>query len=199
VAPLVGVVLSYATLFAGMSGAGATAGTALRATPAGRQGAVMDVADVGADVCAAGDAACEAPAAPDAADAIYATPAEVDCRALGLPGAGAAVSRAELDLVAGACSPPVLDFHYRVSRAPESERPSGALRPQHARRARHRDPTCAGLPVDRGTPLSILSVQPMAVYALPALFPPSPARGAFASMTETPSRNLEPLDRPPRA
>jgi hypothetical protein len=185
---LMGVVLSsYVTLVAGIHGVGSAA-------------------DSGVDLCAIGEAACEAPSDAAAATdepAVYATPAEVDCQALGISAAAGAsavgVSRSNLELVDGACSPPVLDFHYRVSRVAESERPNGALRPQRARRAGRTESAYTGLPIEHGSPISLLSLQPIAMYALPGLCPPAHQLVTFQSILAAPSRSLEPLDRPPRA
>lgn len=178
---LVGVVFSYATFAAGASAGGVTAPD--------------DIA-----LCwAAGGPSCETPAV-DQAGGDYATPAQVDCPAVGA--ARDAQSRIEAGptFVKPAfwdCSPPVLDFHYRVSRAPESERPNGALRPQRARRG---SPVaaCTGLPAERGSPLSLGTVQPAAMYALLSLIPPSSTAAHLFGGENRLTRALEPLDRPPR-
>lgn len=183
---LVGVVLSYATAMVGAPGA---------------------VVVANEPVCpVTGGPACEAPA-PNADDLAldYATPAEVDCPAPA--GRAAKLTEAHPAFAAVAfappgfadCSPPALDFHYRVSRAPESERPNGALRPQRARRSGPAVTACTGLPLEHGTPLSIGSVQPAAMYALLTLLPPTAASVRFGATESRPSRALEPLDRPPRA
>jgi len=96
------------------------------------------------------------------------------------------------------CSLPVLDFYYRISRSPESERPTGALRPQRARRTTHAEAACTGLPPEHGTPLSTSTLQPVAVYALLALTPPTARAQAIVPWAQTSFRVLEPLDRPPR-
>jgi hypothetical protein len=183
---LLGVVLSYATSMVGAPGAAVAANE---------------------PVCpVTGGSACEAPA-PTADDLAldYATPAEVDCPAP--QGRTARLAEAHPAFAAAAfapggfadCSPPVLDFHYRVSRVPESERPNGALRPQRARRNGPAVAACTGLPLERGTPLSTGSVQPAAMYALLTMLPPTGASIGFGATEDRPSRALEPLDRPPRA
>jgi hypothetical protein len=194
---LVGIVLSYATLVAGMPGVGA----ALDAADADR---------TNVSLCALGEMACEAPSATDELD-VYATPAEVDCRALQLqglertgPGAvssgvASAEAPSDRDPATSACNPLVLDFRYRVSRVAESEKPNGALRPQRARRAGRLESTCTGLPLEQGSPVSPLSMQPIAMYALAGLAPPVPRLTAFEAIAPMPTRGLEPLERPPRA
>lgn len=185
---LVGVVLSYATVAAGAPSAG---------------WAAFD------DICIAGGPACDAPVAADVGDSVYATPAEIDCPAPAgahrltdgtIDGTSAAQGQAVDDgqPASGACSLPVLDFRYRVSRLPESERPSGAFQPQRARR-NQRTAACTGLPPERGTQLSNGLAQPAAIYAALQLIPP-PSEGTDprASAGRV-TRVLEPLDKPPRA
>jgi hypothetical protein len=179
---LVGVVLSYATVAAGVPSAGPAA---------------FD------DICITGGPACEAPAAGDGDEIVYATPAEIDCPA---PRGAHLANRPTIDpaggddgqLAMGACSLPVLDFRYRVSRLPESERPSGALQPQRGRRTT-RSASCTGLPPERGTQPSTGTIQPAAMYAALQLIPPPSAATRPAASSERASRTLEPLDRPPRA
>jgi hypothetical protein len=190
---LVGVVLSYATVAA--SGPGAAA---------------ID------DVCAgaAGGPACEAPATD--LEETYATPLEIDCPAGQLPQPAGDRLQARQDFAPTGfiqptfvqptfvdpsfvgCSPPVLDFHYRVSRVPESERPNGALRPQRARRNGPAVAACTGLPLERETQLSGGAAQPAAMYATLTLLPPASATARFGATEDRSSRMLEPLDRPPR-
>ena len=151
------------------------------------------------DLCALGGPAC---AAPEEAGTLreYATPVEVDCPAAADARRAPRVASAfGLEPVGGDCSPPSLDFHYRVSRSPESERPSGALRPQRNRRNAHPTAACTGLPPERGTPISTGTIQPIAVYAVLALLPPSARSLRFEGRFRAPVRALEPLDRPPRA
>lgn len=195
---LVGIVLSYATLVAGMPGVGA----ALDAADADR---------TNVSLCALGEMACRPPTAADDDADVYASPAEVDCRALQLQGLErpapgtvssgipSAENPSDRDPAASACDPLVLDFRYRVSRAPESEKPNGALRPQRARRAGRLESTCTGLPVEQGSPVSGPSMQPIAMYALAGLAPPAPRLTVFAAIAPLPTRALEPLERPPRA
>lgn len=182
---LVGVVLSYAAVAAGAPGAGPSA---------------FD------DICIAGGPACELPAALDGDDAVYATPLQVDCPA---PAGGHrsvdGATTAQADHLAdegqpamGACNLPVLDFRYRVSRLPESERPSGAFQPQRARRT-GRTAACTGLPPERGTQVSMGIAQPAAIYARLELIPPAGEATQPAGCVDRASRVLEPLDRPPRA
>jgi hypothetical protein len=187
---VVGVFLSYAALVGAASAVDprAVAPAAVAATAV-------------AEVCALGGPACEAdvPEAlgEDPGPLVYATPAEIDCPA---SDRGVRVVRQpELPASAGDCSPPSLDFHYRVSRAPESERPNGALRPQRARRPSHRVAACTGLPLERGSLLSLVSLQPMATYAIAGLVPPLGVVVAFEDLASGTVRALEPLDRPPRA
>ncbi len=168
---LVGVVLSYAMAAAGAPSAGPAA---------------FD------DICIAGAPACELPALPERDDVVYATPVEVDCPA---PAGTTAVEDGQPAV--GTCTIPVLDFHYRVSRLPESERPAGAFQPQRARRTT-RGASCTGLPPERGTQLSIGVLQPAAIYATWELIPPASQASGLGSTVDGPSRALEPLDRPPR-
>jgi len=182
---LVGVVLSFATVAAGAPSAGPSA---------------FD------DICIAGGPACEIPVALDGDDAVYATPAQVDCPApdgAHHPLDGALVAQADRPAddgqpATGACNLPVLDFHYRVSRLPESERPSGAFQPQRARRTT-RTASCTGLPPERGTQLPTGLAQPAAIYARLELIPPPSEATRPAACVERATRILEPLDRPPRA
>jgi len=183
---LVGVVLSYAAVAAGAPSAGPIA---------------FD------DICIAGAPACEEAVALEEAGAVYATPAQVDCPAppglhhLMEGGPATVDQQAQADdgqPVMGTCTLPVLDFRYRVSRLPESERPSGAFQPQRARRTT-RTAACTGLPPEHGTQLSTALAQPVAIYAtLQWLPPPSEATRPGAAV-ERATRVLEPLDRPPRA
>ena len=178
---LVGVVLSYATVVAGAPSAGLPAFE---------------------DICVAGSAACDAPIAADDSDAVYATPAEINCPAPERPHVSnhlvEAAPAADAQGLFGACSPPVLDFRYRVSRLPESERPAGAFQPQRARRS-NRAASCTGLPPEHGTQLSTGFIQPAAVYARLGMIPPAGESTRPGATARRPSRVLEPLDRPPRA
>ena len=179
---LVGVVLSYATFVAGASAGGAVA----------PDDVVLS--------SASGGPACETPSATATADD-YATPAEVDCPAgtMGEAQSRLVVEQTRVPPAFWDCSPPVLDFHYRVSRAPESERPNGALRPQRARRSSPGVAAFTGLPLERGSPLSLGAVQPAAMYALFGLIAPGGTASRIGGTESRSTRALEPLDRPPRA
>jgi hypothetical protein len=145
------------------------------------------------DVCTPGGPACEALGRDRDEPPIFASPAEVDCPAESpRPPAGAQVGGED-------CSPPSMDFRYRVSRSPESERPPGALRPQRARRNARIIAACTGLPVPRGNSLAPSTAQPIAMYAVLALRPPAAQSAAFDWSAHGPARTLEPLDRPPRS
>lgn len=142
--------------------------------------------------CADGPASCDsawapAPAAADEAPREYATPAQVDCPVPPPP---------PTLLASGECSEPPLNLWYRVSRSAESELPTGRLAPA-ARRA-HPTRTVAGDLPDVGQ-LSKLTVQPMALPALPALFPTATRRVDDMRAQLLPLRTLAPPDRPPRA
>jgi len=176
-APLA-VVVACATLLAGRSAMGATTSD---------------------DICLPGGPACEAPAATDEF-AEYATPAEVNCPSVDLRADRADTTHTfDVRGVSWDCSPPTLVFHYRMSRLPESERSSGALRPQRGHRNTRPIASCTGLPPERGIPLSASTTQPIAMYAGFALIPPPERLAVFESIVLGPTRVLEPLDRPPRA
>ena len=119
----------------------------------------------------------------------YATPVEIDCPTP--PEAAPDDSSAS-----GECSEPPLNLWYRVSRFPESELPAGRLAPAASRRARGRTAVTAGLP-DVGQ-ISKLTVQPIALQALPALFPTAARRQDEGRTQILPARALAPPDRPPR-
>ncbi|MFL5308582.1 MAG: hypothetical protein ACJ8F1_25440 [Polyangia bacterium] len=148
--------------------------------------------------CADGPASCDgAWAAPVAfaADAVteddgppeYATPAEVDCPE---PPQPAPV------LASGDCNETPAAFWYRVSRYAESEAPAGRLAPS-TRRAHNAGAVTGGLP-DVGH-FTKLTTQPIALVALPALFPAVSRRLAHTYAQALPGRALAPPDRPPRA
>jgi hypothetical protein len=155
------------------------------------------------DVCGpAGSPACEPALDLGEVPVEYATPAEVDCPAPATASAArgyGAASAFDLPSSFEGCSPPVLDFHYRVSRSPESERPTGTLRPQRARRPLHAETACTGLPPEHGTPLSASTLPPVAVYAVLAWVPPTVHTPVIGAPGRASFRVLEPLDRPPRA
>ncbi len=117
----------------------------------------------------------------------YATPAEVDCPE---PPQPAPV------LASGECSETPAAFWYRVSRYPESELPAGRLAPS-TRRAHHAGAVTGGLP-DVGH-FTKLATQPIALVALPALFPAASRRLDHTWAQALPARALAPPDRPPRA
>jgi hypothetical protein len=180
VTAIVGLVLPYVALLGGQ----------FAATP------IVGVEQVGVEgnVCAAGDA-CEI--SPMGAEpTTYATPSEVDCRALAA-NVTAASLEAEVSFFSIGWCQPSPDFRYRVSRFADSERPSGALGPQRSRRAARSVPTCAGLPPDHGG-LARAPVPPIALYAVMPLPPPALTRVTFDDCTKAPTRGVEPLDRPPR-
>jgi len=152
--------------------------------------------------CADGPASCDSAwAAPvafaadgddDEAPAEYATPAEVDCPEPPQPPAPTA---------SGECSeaPAVALnlFWYRVSRYPESELPAGRLSPTSGSRRAHAGQTMTGGVPDAGS-IAKLTVQPMALTALPALFPAVSRRLEDTRAQALPARALAPPDRPPR-
>lgn len=153
----------------------------------------MDPVAFAYDACTAGGPACEAAAQAEVEAPIFATPAEVDCPAVTAPSPATVQVRVE------DCSPPSIDFRYRVSRSPESERPPGALRPQRARRNVRLIAACTGLPMQRGSSLAPSTAQPIAMYAVPGLRPPVARNATFEWSPDGPARTLEPLDRPPRS
>lgn len=163
---------------------------------AGRSAVAATAAD---DICLPGGPACEAPLTADE-PAEYATPAEVNCPSVDLRADQSDAAPAfDVRAVSWDCSPPALVFHYRVSRSPEAERSSGALRPQRGRANARPVASCTGLPPERGAPLSVAAAQPIAVYATFALLPPPERAARLESDVQGPTRVLEPLDRPPRA
>jgi hypothetical protein len=130
------------------------------------------------------------PPAEDDGPRDYATPAQVDCPAPG----DAPIAGGECEAAAEKAP---LDLWYRVSRFPDSERPSGALAPPRRARA-SRGSSCGGGPADPGH-LSAPDLQTLALVALPGLVPAC-ARSLFLPGTRAlPARALAPPDRPPRA
>jgi hypothetical protein len=149
------------------------------------------------DICLPGGPACEAPVAGEPAE--YANPVEVNCPSMDARPTNAAPADAfDIRMAFGDCSPPNLLFHYRVSRLPESERPSGALRPQRGRHNARPVASCTGLPPEHGAPLSVAAAQPLAMYAGFTLIPPPVHQAGFESVQQGSTRVVEPLDRPPR-
>jgi hypothetical protein len=189
VSAIVGVVLSYAALVAGAPGAGASV--------------PLD------DVCAIVGDACELARTPGE-PTIYATPAEVDCSALvtsamvasGMVASGMVAMAAEAGgrndfQFLSSCAVPPLDFRYRVSRFPDSERSSGALGPQRGRRTARSAATATGLPPNHGG-LIFATLHPMALYASTAATPRFWTRIGTLYEGWAPTRTVEPLDRPHR-
>jgi hypothetical protein len=123
----------------------------------------------------------------------FATPAMIDCR---LPAAAPL-----LQAMVGECDGTTRDTSYRASRDPESERSSGSLHP--ARRERTHAGTlsaCAGVPSEGGdATVSASSNQPLALFALPDLPRQSASRFLDDAALLPRSRQLRPLERPPRA
>jgi hypothetical protein len=117
----------------------------------------------------------------------YATPAEIDCPEPPQP---------QPVLASGDCSSGPAAFWYRVSRYPESELPAGRLAPS-SRRAHGAGSVTGGLP-DVGH-LTKVTTQPIALVALPALFPAVSRRPDHIHAQALPARALAPPDRPPRA
>ena len=149
--------------------------------------------------CADGPASCDAAAAwqRDARDdhAIdqgprrYATPAVIDCRAPLVPRV--------LQTLVGECDGTPRDASYRTSRYPESEQSGGSVLPA----GRERRPTlaaCHGVP-GNGAVLTIDSVQPLALFAVPAAVL-QPGQSLLGDSPPPPgTRTSDPLERPPRA
>jgi hypothetical protein len=152
--------------------------------------------------CADGPASCDSAwaaqvaFAPDSgedddAPPEYATPVEIDCPEPAQPPAFSA---------SGECSeaPTVaLNFWYRVSRDPQSELPAGRLAPSSSSRRAHAARTVTGGLPDFGQ-ITKLTVQPIALTALPALFPAASRRLEDTRAQALPARALAPPDRPPR-
>ncbi|HVV15837.1 MAG TPA: hypothetical protein VHH90_01435 [Polyangia bacterium] len=147
--------------------------------------------------CADGPASCDgswpAPVAfaadsdQDDGPPEYATPVEVDCPE---------PPQAPPVLASGECSEAPGAFWYRVSRYPESELPAGRLTPS-TRRAHSAGTAAGGLP-DVGHFTKSMT-QPVALVALPALFPVLARRFDHTCAQALPARTLAPPDRPPRA
>ena len=177
--------------------------TALPAAPAAENGALCDQTALRSDLPAGDEAAAGegafglhddgAPAADWPDRPRYATPAMIDCR---VP-----VIAPLLQALVGECDGTTRDTSYRASRDPESERSSGSLHP--ARRERSRGAAlsaCTGLPSEGGDVASSLSPsQPLALFALPDLPRLHAARLLDDAALLPLSRQLRPLERPPRA
>jgi hypothetical protein len=146
--------------------------------------------------CADGPASCDAAAdwqrdGDVVADGPhrYATPAVIDCRAPLVPRV--------LQTLVGECDGTPRDASYRTSRYPESEQSAGSVLPA----GRDRRPTlaaCHGVPAKGGV-LTIDSVQPLALFAVPAVAL-QPGDSPLGESPPRPrSRTSDPLERPPRA
>jgi hypothetical protein len=148
--------------------------------------------------CADGPASCDAasvslaaPApAPVEAPRVYATPAVIDCRGTVVP--------TVLQTLVGECDGVPRDASYRVSRYPENEDSGLAMTP--ARQARDARPatSCDGLP-PAGGDLTVSSIQPIALFAVPMLIEEAGAAVPPESAFHFRLRPRDRLDRPPRA
>jgi hypothetical protein len=176
---MIGAVISYLALAAGAAGG--------------------DPAD---EICAAALAACEPQAAiarvADAPAADYATPAKVVCAALDLArGRGGRADGGQA--AAWACDQVVLDMWYRMSRTPDSERYSGGLLPSGAPRPRGPSAACGAPPEKTRAPVtSGVGLQPLAIFAVPALAPSSGRSLSIELDAEMATRADDPPERPPR-
>ena len=178
---MLGIALSCATLMTTTTGLAGTAGP---------DGALCVPR---ADACRG--AALPAPAPYDDGD--YATPAEIVCLTISAAHTKQRAGSGDLAWLSGDCESTVLDLRYRVSRFPDSERPSGAFRSELARRSVRSASAATGLPPDTGA-LVLASVQPMALYASHDLIPPSARTMPPHAGTSVATRALDPPDRPPR-
>jgi hypothetical protein len=131
----------------------------------------------------------------DDLDATYATPAEIDCRAVTQSRGPARLS--DRLFLSGDCERTIPDLRYRVSRPADSERSSGAFRSDRGRRSVRSAPTATGVPSDAGAPLTA-SIQPMALYAGYDLIPPLTSATIPETGTRVATRAMDPPDRPPR-
>jgi hypothetical protein len=135
--------------------------------------------------CDVDSPACEVLAArDDDADGGYATPAVVDCRS-------------PSPTFVGECDGTIYDASYRVSRSPESEEVTRALRPA-ARERRRAVSACDGLPPN-GAELTLSDGQPLAVPRRPGSLLLDDARALEPrAVVVLASRFDDPPDRPPR-
>jgi len=148
--------------------------------------------------CADGPASCDAAAvwlAPLAADGdddapLYATPAVVDCPAPAVP--------AVLQTLVGECDGTPLDFAYRASRYPESEQARGSLAPGKQGRERHSGIAACDRVPPAGAVLTLSPVQPVALFALPALVLATRDAPPPAHVFTLVFRATDPPERPPR-
>jgi hypothetical protein len=129
---------------------------------------------------------------------IYATPAEVDCRAA--VSTVAVNSRADLQLESGDCSPMTSDYRFHISRLPEN--PSGgSLAPQRVRRSPRpaiERSLCNGIPFPPPLASNADAPLPVALVSLPNLLPPRATSMSAVASTLRPGRESEPPDEPPR-
>jgi len=147
----------------------------------------------GATSCDASVAAVSsAPAPADVPEAprVYATPAVIDCRAPVVP--------TVLQTLVGECDGMPRDASYRVSRYPESEIDRGSMTPARPGRDATQLTSCNGLP-PAGGDLTISTLQPIALYAAPALVDEGRDAAEPGDDLHLPHRAPDRLDRPPRA
>ena len=129
---------------------------------------------------------------------LYATPAEVDCKAA--VATVAVNSRADLQLESGDCSPMTSDYRFHISRLPESPA-GGSLAPQRVRRSARPTPErsfCNGVPVPAPLALDAGAAQPVDRVAVPELVPPGLSRLSDVVSPLRSGRGSDPPDEPPR-
>jgi hypothetical protein len=120
----------------------------------------------------------------------YATPAVIDCGSPAVP--------MVLSTLVGECDGTPYDASYWVSRDPQSERATPALAPAaRERRAGVATSKWDGLP-QKAPGLTISDVQPIALFATPAIMPAATDARAPRDTFSLPSRFGDPPDRPPR-
>ena len=125
----------------------------------------------------------------------YATPAQIACRdarAASAHDAQGLNGRVLCDRPAR----PVLDAWYRASRTPDSERPSGTLAPTRTPQGPRALPD---LPSERSSLTTVITMQPVALYAVPLLPPPRDVDIWSDTTSDIPTRTLAPPEPPPRA
>jgi hypothetical protein len=151
-----------------------------------------------AATCAEGADSCELAAAAVVAhedgheERTYATPAVIDCDSPAVP--------MVLSTLVGECDGTPYDASYWVSRDPQSERATPVLAPAgRERRAGVATSTSTwdGLP-QKAPGLTISDVQPIALFATPAIMPVATDARAPRDTFLLPSRFGDPPDRPPR-
>ena len=129
---------------------------------------------------------------------MYATPAEVDCRAA--VSTVAVNSRADLQLESGDCSPMTSDYRFHISRLPENPA-GGSLAPQRVRRSPRpaiERSLCHGIPFPPPLASNADAPLPVALAALPDLLPPTATRMSSVASRPRRGRGSEPPDEPPR-